>query len=95
MGPNHVPTRNSLVYGFCNSLWSKTEEKSRRDKRDITHKIGSAGNSHFPQNFWTGYSLAIFTLSAKKFIYTNLAIFGFFHLRNMIQLVLGIFARNF
>ena len=33
---------------------------------------------HFSENFRTGYSMAIFMLSAKKLIYTNLAIFGFF-----------------
>ena len=30
------------------------------------------------ENFRTGYSMAIFMLTAKKLIYTNLAIFGFF-----------------
>ena len=34
--------------------------------------------THFSENFRTGYSMAIFMLSAKKLIYTNLAIFGFF-----------------
>ena len=32
----------------------------------------------FSENFRTGYSMAIFMLTAKKLIYTNLAIFGFF-----------------
>ena len=40
--------------------------------------IGFAENSHFSENFRTGYSMAIFMLSAKKLIYSNLAIFGFF-----------------
>ena len=40
--------------------------------------IGFAENSHFSENFRTGYSMAIFMLTAKKLIYTNLAIFGFF-----------------
>ena len=40
--------------------------------------IGFAENSHFSENFRTGYIIAIFMLSAKKLIYTNLAIFGFF-----------------
>ena len=40
--------------------------------------IGFAENSHFSENFQTGYSMAIFMLSVKKLIYTNLAIFGFF-----------------
>ena len=40
--------------------------------------IGFAENIHFSENFRTGYSMAIFMLSVKKFIYTNLAIFGFF-----------------
>ena len=40
--------------------------------------IGFAENSHFSENFRTVYSMAIFMLSAKKLIYTNLAIFGFF-----------------
>ena len=40
--------------------------------------IGFAENSHFSENFRTGYSMAIFMLSAKKLIYTNLAIFSFF-----------------
>ena len=38
--------------------------------------IGFAENSHFSENFKQG--MAIFMLSAKKLIYTNLAIFGFF-----------------
>ena len=40
--------------------------------------IGFTGNNHFSKNFRTGYSMAIFMLTAKKLIYTNLAIFGFF-----------------
>ena len=32
----------------------------------------------FSENFRTSYSMAIFMLTAKKLIYTNLAIFGFF-----------------
>ena len=40
--------------------------------------IGFAENSHFSENFRTGYSMAIFMLTAKKLIYTALAIFGFF-----------------
>ena len=40
--------------------------------------IGFAENSHFSENFRTGCSMAIFMLTAKKWIYTNLAIFGFF-----------------
>ena len=40
--------------------------------------LGFAENSHFSENFRTGYSMAIFMLSVKKLIYTNLAIFGFF-----------------
>ena len=34
--------------------------------------------SLFSENFRTGYSMAIFMLTAKKLLYTNLAIFGFF-----------------
>ena len=40
--------------------------------------IGFAENSHFSENFRTGYNMAIFMLSVKTLIYTNLAIFGFF-----------------
>ena len=40
--------------------------------------IGFRENSLFSENFQTGYSMAIFMLTAKKLIYTNLAIFGFF-----------------
>ena len=40
--------------------------------------IGFAENSHFSENFRTGYSMAIFILLVKKLIYTRLAIFGFF-----------------
>ena len=40
--------------------------------------IGFAENNHFSENFRTGYSMAIFMLTVKKLIYTNLAIFGFF-----------------
>ena len=39
--------------------------------------IGFAENCHLSLNFRTEYSLAIFTLSAKKLISTSLAIFGF------------------
>ena len=40
--------------------------------------IGFRENNFFSENFRTGYSMAIFMLTAKKLIYTNLAIFGFF-----------------
>ena len=40
--------------------------------------IGFRENSLFSENFRTGYSMAIFMLTAKKFTYTTLAIFGFF-----------------
>ena len=40
--------------------------------------ITFAEKSHLSENFQTGYSLAIFTLSAKKLVSTNLAILGFF-----------------
>ena len=40
--------------------------------------IGFRENSLFSENYRTGYSMAIFMLTAKKLIYTNLAIFGFF-----------------
>ena len=39
--------------------------------------IGFRENSLFSENFRKGYSMAIFMLTAKKLIYTNLAIFGF------------------
>ena len=35
-------------------------------------------NSLFSENFRTGYSMAIFMLTAKKLIYTNFSIFDFF-----------------
>ena len=37
-GLDHVPTKDSLVYDFCNSLWSKVEGKSANQKRHQTHK---------------------------------------------------------
>ena len=40
--------------------------------------IGFTENRLFSENFRTGYSMAIFMLTVKKLIYTNLAIFGFF-----------------
>ena len=40
--------------------------------------IGFTDNRNFSENFRIGYSMAIFMLTAKKLIYTNLAIFGFF-----------------
>ena len=40
--------------------------------------IGFRENSLFSENFRTGYSMAIFMLTAKKMKYNNLAIFGFF-----------------
>ena len=36
MGPNHVPTRGSLVYGFCNS-WSQDSGKS--EEGDSNHPL--------------------------------------------------------
>ena len=39
--------------------------------------IGFRENSLFSENFRTGYSMAIFMLTTKKFIYANLAIFVF------------------
>ena len=40
--------------------------------------IGFTENSHFSENFRKDYGMAIFMLSVKKLIYTNLAIFDFF-----------------
>ena len=40
--------------------------------------MGFRESGLFSENFRTGYSMAIFMLTAKKLIYTNLAIFGFF-----------------
>ena len=40
--------------------------------------IGFRDNSLFSEYFRKGYSMAIFMLTTKKLIYTNLAIFGFF-----------------
>ena len=40
--------------------------------------IGFTENSLFSENFRSGYSMAIFMVTAKKLIYTNLAIIGFF-----------------
>ena len=40
--------------------------------------IGFTENSLFSENFRTGYSMAIFMLTPKKLIYSNLAIFGVF-----------------
>ena len=51
--------------------------------------IGFAEKINFSENFRTGYSMAIFMLTAKKLIYPNMASF---HLTNMIHLVLGNFA---
>ena len=39
---------------------------------------GFAENSHFSENFRTGYNMAIFMLTAEKLIYINLAIFDLF-----------------
>ena len=39
--------------------------------------IGFRENCLFSENFRKGYSMAIFMLTAKKLIYTNLAIFSF------------------
>ena len=40
--------------------------------------IGFAENSHLCLNFCKGYTWRFFTLSAEKFIFTDLAIFDFF-----------------
>ena len=62
-------------------LWLRFQCRNEFSMQKYPNKgifLGFAENSHFSENFRTGYSMAIFMLSVKKLIYTNLAIFGFF-----------------
>ena len=62
-------------------LWLRFQCRNEFCMQEYPNKgifLGSAENSHFSENFRTGYSMAIFMLSVQKLIYTNLAIFGFF-----------------
>ena len=61
-------------------LWLRFQCRNEYSMQKYPNKgifLGFAENSHFSENFRTGYSMAIFMLSVKKLIYTNLAIFGF------------------
>ena len=79
--------KNTLFFSiFCiflknRRLWLRFQCRNEFCMQKYLNKgifIGFAKNSHFSENFRTGYIIAIFILSAKKLIYTNLAIFGFF-----------------
>ena len=62
-------------------LWLRFQDRNEFCMQKYPNKgifIGFTENSLFSENFRTGYSMAIFMLTAKKLIYTNLAIFGFF-----------------
>ena len=62
-------------------LWLRFQGRNEFCMQKYPNKgifIRFAENSHFSKNFRTDYSMAIFMLTAKKLIYTNLAIFGFF-----------------
>ena len=62
-------------------LWLRFQGRNEFCMQKYPNKgifIGFTENSLFSENFRTGYSMAIFMLTAKKLIYTNLAIFGFF-----------------
>ena len=62
-------------------LWLRFQCRNEFCMQKYTNKgifIGLRENSLFSEGFRTGYSMAIFMLTAKKLIYTNLAIFGFF-----------------
>ena len=62
-------------------LWLRFQGRNEFCMQKYPNKgifIGFTENSLFSENFRTGYSMAIFMLTAKKLIYSNLAIFGFF-----------------
>ena len=62
-------------------LWLRFQGRNEFCMQKYSNKgifIGFTENSLFSENFRTGYNMAIFMLTAKKLIYTNLAIFGFF-----------------
>ena len=61
-------------------LWLRFQGRNEFCMQKYPNKgifIGFTENSLFSGNFRTGYSMAIFMLTAKKLIYTNLATFGF------------------
>ena len=62
-------------------LWLRFQGRNEFCKQKYPNKgifIEFRENSPFSENFRTGYSMAIFMLTAQKLIYTNLAIFSFF-----------------
>ena len=66
----------SKTVGFGSVFRAEMNSACKNPNKSIF--IGFTENSLFSENFRTGYSMAIFMLTAKKLIYTNLAIFGFF-----------------
>ena len=81
-----VTQRNIFFSIFCiflknRRLWLRFQGRNDFCMQKYSNKgifIGFTENSLFSENFRTGYSMIIFMLTAKKLIYTNLAIFGFF-----------------
>ena len=77
---------NILFSIFCiflknHRLWLRFQGRNELCMQKYPNKgifIGFTENSLFSENFRAGYSMEIFMLTAKKLIYTNLAIFGFF-----------------
>ena len=62
-------------------LWPRFQCRNKFCMQKYPNKgifIRFAESSHFSENFRRGYSMAFFMLSAKKLIYSNLAMFGFF-----------------
>ena len=61
-------------------LWLRFQGRNEFCMQKYPNKgifMGFTVNSLLSENFRTGYSMAIFMLTAKKLIYTNLAIFSF------------------
>ena len=63
---------------FFGSVFSAEMNSACKKYPNKGNFIGFRENSHFSENFGTGYSMAIFMVMTKNLIYTTLAIFGFF-----------------
>ena len=76
----------SKTVGFCSVFRAEIVGFSPQGRNEFCMQkypnkgifIGFTENRLLSENFRTGYSMAIFMLTAKKLIYTNFAIFGFF-----------------
>ena len=70
MGPDHVPTRGSLVYGFCNSLWSRLKAEKKSGRRNSSQETSIMRWTWGPDDCnnippWKGWNGSYFTRAKR------------------------------